>query len=1029
MEAAAQDLLAAATDVDGVVESEAKEHQGSSMHGSLEKGEGGGGVAADPEMSNLPTTSANKETKNRQSVAAGAACGGAEEDSGTTGSSGYLDVVVVPKQRKRNCDSLAASDSAASLGGGGGGEGEEEAAAAVSQQQQQHVLCRLCKRGFSSGAALRGHYLRAHGGGSPSAAAMEDGNARTSNSENGGDKEQQLSSWTTGRGTYLVKNPVASHIHSTGSDLDSCRDDESSPSLASSRPPPPPPPRGARVSCSGSEAGRLTKKKKRGEVAAAQAESSSPMYQEQQEDEEDMEAEEDQEEEEATSVLLGSSSSQATNNMQEVDMEEVTEGTSYMCQICEEEFETAKELNLHKNEHPQYILRMNPKRSQRFIDQDCSDLLGGAAVAAGPTHHHHHHHNHQSKKAAPVSSGKSEDKLISCTECNKKFGSMKALFGHMRCHPERYWRGIQPPDRSTLAQDHAAAAAVAHTHHGSYRRKKRSPPIVLPKADPESESEMNSKQADAAGKASEVDDSDTESIEAAYINGSSSGRHNNSGPAGGWRTKKRTKRVRQMVRSLQAVAGSAAAAGAPQEEEEEEEESPSTPPTEDTQVQKDIVFALMLLHPQRIAELNPPFLEHKLSKDKDPLMDINVPEKFKGKDNENAGYHETEKHHHHHYREADSKVKKMQQAEVAGGGEDGVVVSNNNQDLDELETQGEQGGGTKMMYQCATCKRIFKSHQALGGHRASHKKVKGCFARTSINDEEGSGRQDQSPEDDENKEGISPDEDFVKVEEQNLPLEPQDQSHISVEDAEPCDYLVVAKGDNEEMLNAARKTKGHECSICHRVFNSGQALGGHKRCHWGGAATAGSNEATTTTHNINNKNAMVMATVEQLGLQGFHPIQGLQSVPEKKGIMLEGILDLNMPAPECAEEMVEEQVASASGIMAPISQHSYLPFPTFAIDSAVSINNQHPFSDLVVKGTKHMKFQGESLVNQVEKNLEPVASGTSDTVGFRTGDKTKDQEMNHFSSICDRSFTSLEHLSTHQKPHAAIMGPVPGLTV
>jgi hypothetical protein len=103
-------------------------------------------------------------------------------------------------------------------------------------------------------------------------------------------------------------------------------------------------------------------------------------------------------------------------------------------------------------------------------------------------------------------------------------------------------------------------------------------------------------------------------------------------------------------------------------------------------------------------------------------------------------------------------------------------------------------------------------------------------------------------------------------------------------------------------------------------------------------------------------------------------------VPEKKGIMLEGILDLNMPAPECAEEMVEEQVASASGIMAAISQHSYLPFPTFAIDSAASINNQHPFSDLVVKGTKHMKFQGESLVNQVEKNLEPVASGTSEAL-------------------------------------------------
>ncbi|KAL6550425.1 hypothetical protein OROMI_020913 [Orobanche minor] len=95
----------------------------------------------------------------------------------------------------------------------------------------------------------------------------------------------------------------------------------------------------------------------------------------------------------------------------------------------------------------------------------------------------------------------------------------------------------------------------------------------------------------------------------------------------------------------------------------------------------------------------------------------------------------------------------------------------------------------KGMFQCKACKKMFNSHQALGGHRASHKKVKGCFAAKldGITD---------------NNDSIM-DEDWIQEEHESLT-------------------------SNKKRHN----NKMHECSVCRRVFTSGQALGGHKRCHW-----------------------------------------------------------------------------------------------------------------------------------------------------------------------------------------------------
>ncbi|PIN00584.1 hypothetical protein CDL12_26910 [Handroanthus impetiginosus] len=92
-------------------------------------------------------------------------------------------------------------------------------------------------------------------------------------------------------------------------------------------------------------------------------------------------------------------------------------------------------------------------------------------------------------------------------------------------------------------------------------------------------------------------------------------------------------------------------------------------------------------------------------------------------------------------------------------------------------------------FECSSCKKVFGSHQALGGHRASHKNVKGCYAITKNIDEEES-------------EGWC------------------------------LGEMIMKDNNNSNNNNNIININGHKCSICWRVFPSGQALGGHMRCHW-----------------------------------------------------------------------------------------------------------------------------------------------------------------------------------------------------
>lgn len=135
------------------------------------------------------------------------------------------------------------------------------------------------------------------------------------------------------------------------------------------------------------------------------------------------------------------------------------------------------------------------------------------------------------------------------------------------------------------------------------------------------------------------------------------------------------------------------------------------------------------------------------------------------------------------------------------------VPSKNRPPLDH-KTKG--ASSPRGMFECKACKKVFNSHQALGGHRASHKKVKGCYAA----------KQDQA--DDINNTTLAAEDDVTtNINDQDFFPSKSTTSSFQFEAGQP------------ELVGAARrKSKVHECSICHRVFNSGQALGGHKRCHW-----------------------------------------------------------------------------------------------------------------------------------------------------------------------------------------------------
>ncbi|XWS28384.1 hypothetical protein CRYUN_Cryun25bG0064200 [Craigia yunnanensis] len=113
--------------------------------------------------------------------------------------------------------------------------------------------------------------------------------------------------------------------------------------------------------------------------------------------------------------------------------------SQHICPVCSKAFSSGKALGGHirihmkgsKNDRHRKISKLKSKNTHRAkAKKRISKIVSPKATdGAGD----------------PSLNDQEGNEKVNCCICNKDFRSMKSLFGHMRNHPERGWRGIRPP--------------------------------------------------------------------------------------------------------------------------------------------------------------------------------------------------------------------------------------------------------------------------------------------------------------------------------------------------------------------------------------------------------------------------------------------------------------------------------------------------------------------------------------------------------------------------------------------------------
>nr|XP_019066511.1 zinc finger protein ZAT9-like [Solanum lycopersicum] len=324
--------------------------------------------------------------------------------------------------------------------------------------------------------------------------------------------------------------------------------------------------------------------------------------------------------------------------------------------------------------------------------------------------------------------------VVSCEICHKNFPSKKSLFGHMRCHPDREWRGMKPPGKKISKskgfgearfedvnegfEDRFASLRDEEEEDGGGGRGVRFNVVELPPLKDWGAKDRRGRSPLKRSVSSTIMDDDKELHDAVQqlinlVNGNVNNNNNNN-----------KNRSEVMMSSSNSVGNA----------------------------------------PKEAA-----FRDLKDKSKKKGVVIDDTKEKN---------------------REETKKRKREKEKEL--------VKFDPGQDLVPSPVLKKS---VEVKYKCNVCGKMFATHQALGGHRSSHNKLKISIENTI---DEIKGRNDE--ENNNNTQG---------------------DGQLGNQEITNYGNIII----NDQYGSNNNNNNVHKCKFCDKIFPTGQALGGHQRSH------------------------------------------------------------------------------------------------------------------------------------------------------------------------------------------------------